>query len=186
MWPKIFNRQSAPVSEAEKFLIERRYGFEKQLDGSLLLDSWDFSLSGKGLTKLPNLTNVVVRNHFNCGDNELTSLEGAPTVGGMFFCHNNKLTTLKGAPPSVGGEFYCYKNPLLKSLEGAPTQFLELVSDLGTFSSWDQVPEKLRLSPETRERMAREKIEAERQAIAQHVVLQKKLLIRRPLKLHRQ
>jgi hypothetical protein len=57
---------------------------------------------------------------FNCYDNKLTSLEGAPqTVSGTFSCSNNKLTSLKGAPKSVGGNFYCSSNKLT-SLKGAP------------------------------------------------------------------
>jgi hypothetical protein len=62
-----------------------------------------------------------VGGRFYCGNNKLTSLEGAPThVGGGFSCGNNQLTSLEGAPTSVGGDFYCYNNQLT-SLEGAPT-----------------------------------------------------------------
>jgi hypothetical protein len=57
---------------------------------------------------------------FNCKNNKLTSLEGAPeSVGGYFYCSNNQLTSLEGAPESVGGYFDCYNNQLT-SLEGAP------------------------------------------------------------------
>ena len=58
---------------------------------------------------------------FYCTDNQLTSLEGAPSsVGGDFVCYNNQLTTLEGAPTSVGGYFWCSNN-YLTSLEGAPS-----------------------------------------------------------------
>ena len=40
-------------------------------------------------------------------------------VDGDFWCHNNQLTTLEGAPTSVGGDFRCYHNQLT-SLEGMP------------------------------------------------------------------
>jgi hypothetical protein len=57
---------------------------------------------------------------FDCRNNQLTSLEGAPAlVGGNFYCTNNKLTSLEGAPKDVGGEFDCSNNQLT-SLEGAP------------------------------------------------------------------
>jgi hypothetical protein len=61
-----------------------------------------------------------VSGHFNCYDNQLTSLIGAPhSVGGHFYCDDNRLTSLEGGPQSVGGDFYCYRNQLT-SLVGAP------------------------------------------------------------------
>jgi hypothetical protein len=45
---------------------------------------------------------------FECSDNQLVSLEGAPTkVGGDFACYGNRLTSLEGAPTKVGGNFWC-------------------------------------------------------------------------------
>ena len=59
---------------------------------------------------------------FNCIDNNLTTLEGAPQeVGGNFYCSANKLTSLKGAPKKVGWFFYCTNNKLT-TLEGAPNE----------------------------------------------------------------
>ena len=59
--------------------------------------------------------------NFYCSNNQLTSLEGAPSsVGGDFLCYDNKLTSLEGAPSSVGGDFWCSYNQLT-SLEGAPS-----------------------------------------------------------------
>ena len=49
---------------------------------------------------------------------EKTSSEPWP---GDFNCYNNKLTTLEGAPSSVGGDFSCSFNNNLTSLEGAPS-----------------------------------------------------------------
>ena len=57
---------------------------------------------------------------FRCNNNQLTSLQGAPTsVGGSFYCAGNKLTTLEGVPQSVSGDFYCEYDsslPLLRLL----------------------------------------------------------------------
>ncbi len=62
----------------------------------------------------------TVSGYFDCADNQLTSLEGAPqVVGQSFYCNNNKLTSLDYAPQQVGGHFYCNTNGLT-SLEGAP------------------------------------------------------------------
>jgi hypothetical protein len=39
-------------------------------------------------------------------------LEGSPKyIGGEFDCNNNLLTSLAGAPSSVGENFYCFNNP---------------------------------------------------------------------------
>ena len=58
--------------------------------------------------------------NFDCSNNFLTSLQGAPqTVEGNFNCYQNKLTTLEGAPLTVKGNFSCFKNKLT-TLAGAP------------------------------------------------------------------
>jgi hypothetical protein len=50
---------------------------------------------------------------FDCGSNQLTSLEGAPKeVGGYFDCDHNQLTSLEGAPKEVGRDFDCSHNQL--------------------------------------------------------------------------
>ena len=99
-------------------------------------------LSNKNLDKIPLKFNKVSGN-FNCGNNQLISLEGSPKeVGSWFFCNDNKLITLEGGPEKVnsgfictgnnlvnligspkyvGGDFYCYGNKLI-SLEGAPKE----------------------------------------------------------------
>ena len=87
-------------------------------DGTIDVDG-NVNLSFKNLRKLP-LKFRNVSGAFWCGDNNLTTLEGAPkSVGLHFFCQNNKLTTLEGAPQSVSGNFDCdYNN--LTTLVGAP------------------------------------------------------------------
>ena len=93
----------------------------------------DLDLSNLKLTVLPDiLKDITVGGNFYCGNNNLTSLEGAPksvgasfacshneltslqcdhiTVGGDFYCSFNKLTSLAGAPKSVGGDFICHSN----------------------------------------------------------------------------
>jgi hypothetical protein len=79
----------------------------------------NFDCSNNYITNLIGAPQFVGGNFF-CHYNELNSLENAPKyTGGSFYCHNNKLTTLIGASQSVGGRFYCSNNPLT-SLEGAP------------------------------------------------------------------
>ena len=77
------------------------------------------NLSGLELTKLP-LRFGKVTGSFWCNNNNLTTLEGAPTsVLLSFYCYVNDLTTLKGAPREVGGAFGLFHNNLT-TLEGAP------------------------------------------------------------------
>ena len=80
----------------------------------------DLDLSDMELTELPDLSTVTVLGSFDCEDNQLTSLTGAPkSVGGGFYCNGNQLTSLAGAPKSVSGNFSCSNNQLT-SLVGAP------------------------------------------------------------------
>ena len=74
----------------------------------------NLNLSNFKLTKLPEiLKNVNVGGDFNCNNNKLISLKGAPSsVGKDFYCQYNLLTSLEGAPSSVGKDFHCFKNPV--------------------------------------------------------------------------
>jgi hypothetical protein len=73
------------------------------------------------LTKLPDLSDCEVTGYFDCSENRLTSLEGAPKrVGTDFLCSNNQLTSLVGAPEWVGRDFDCWACGLA-SLAGAPS-----------------------------------------------------------------
>jgi len=86
--------------------------------------SRDFNCWNNSLTSLEGAPQEVGGN-FSCAVNELTSLEGAPQeVGGYFSCSGNNLTSLEGAPQEVGGYFSCYRNKLT-SLEGAPQKVVE-------------------------------------------------------------
>jgi hypothetical protein len=69
---------------------------------------------------LPDLSDLDISGDFDCSNNNLTSLKGAPkSVGGHFNCANNNITSLEGAPKSVRGHFNCNYNHLT-SLEGSP------------------------------------------------------------------
>ena len=79
-----------------------------------------FNCRGQGLKDFKGVAFGHVGRHFDCRDNQLTSLIGAPqTVGGNFDCCSNQLTSLDGAPETVGESFYCSSNQLT-SLDGAP------------------------------------------------------------------
>jgi hypothetical protein len=78
----------------------------------------DFDCSNNQLTSLKGAPQKV-GGYFTCSNNQLTSLEGAPQSVRNFACFKNQLTSLEGAPQSVNGDFYCSGNKLT-SLEGAP------------------------------------------------------------------
>ena len=79
------------------------------MDGNFNCRDW-------GLRDFKGVRFGNVSKSFNCGDNQLTTLVGAPqTVGGGFWCHNNQLTSLVGAPQTVDRGFYCENNPVSES-----------------------------------------------------------------------
>ena len=80
----------------------------------------DFDCSLQDLDSFKGIQFGEVKGYFNCGENNLTSLKGAPKKVGFFFsCGHNMLTNLEGSPQSVVGGFSCKDNELT-SLEGAP------------------------------------------------------------------
>ena len=92
---------------------------------------WLDKCSTKGTWKLNPQTGLVdVVGNFDCKDQNLTDFKGVRfgSVSGHFNCSNNQLTSLEEAPKSVGLGFNCANNNLT-SLEGAP-QKLEYTSFL--------------------------------------------------------
>ena len=113
--PKIIHMDDNTDSDKVKSVLEEA-GAERTLEGWVI--KGDLYLNNLGLTKLPLIKEVG--GYFDCSNNQLTSLKGAPDkVGGNFYCGNNQLTSLKGCPQEVGGGFYCSYNQLT-TLEGAP------------------------------------------------------------------
>ncbi len=74
----------------------------------------------------------TVGGHFNCSDNQLTSLKYCPkTVGGDFSCSENQLTSLEYCPETVGGHFNCGYNQLT-NFDGLPEFFEQDIYLYGT------------------------------------------------------
>ncbi len=60
--------------------------------------------------------------HFDCSNNDLTSLENCPEeTTDNFNCSHNDLRTLEGGPEIVRGGFICSVNEHLGSLAGGPS-----------------------------------------------------------------
>ena len=110
--------------------------------------SGKFDCSENRLTSLEGAPQSVGI-HFDCSYNSLISLEGGPqSVGGDFYCSNNSLTSLEGAPQSVGGDFYCHTNTIS---ERTIKEVLKRMSDSGISlgqaveSYWKSIPKDDRL-----------------------------------------
>ena len=115
IWVKLFEDFNEVDTICKKYDIEN---YTINPDGTVDVDG-NVSLYKKGLKELP-LKFGKVSGSFDCRNNQLTTLEGAPkVVGGNFACDRNQLITLEGAPKEVGGVFDCEYNQLT-TLEGAP------------------------------------------------------------------
>ena len=67
-------------------------------------------ISWNHLTRIP-VQFGIVSGYFDCGHNDLKSLQGCPKeVGGDYSCAYNKLTTLEGGPKEVKGNIWCNNN----------------------------------------------------------------------------
>jgi hypothetical protein len=213
---------SAVTDPAELFLIGEGVEYSRLPDGRLFV-AREFSIGGRGLEVLPDLTDVVFGAAFACDVNRLTSLKGAPRevrgificdgnlltdlrgaprkagsfacqnnlltdlkgapprVKGAFYCSGNKLTSLRGAPYRVSGNFYCSENPTLETLEHAPRRFQRLISDFGKYSAWKNIPDHLRFTGETRERLRKRRERLLEFLGNSATTLQRHVTVKRPL-----
>jgi hypothetical protein len=82
----------------------------------------DLSVENIGLTRLPDFSKVEVRGIFNCAQNKLTSLEGAPEAPmDEFICSQNLLRDFTTCPTSfVRRQFRYNSNAMLMSIAGIP------------------------------------------------------------------
>lgn len=115
---EIKNKQFKTVEEINKWLLEMQI-YNYQINADLSVDAFSHvELKGKGLKYLP--INFNYANHFDCSENELTSLIGTPkTVQGDFRCNNNKLISLENGPLLVKCDYDCSSNQIT-SLQGSP------------------------------------------------------------------
>lgn len=137
----IFNKVSG-ASEAELALTGWNIPFEKAEDGTITVPG-NLTLNNMGLTKLPDLSKVIVKGNFVCVNNpELASLKGSPqVVHGTYQCNNNGLTSLEYAPAEVGIDFICWANKLT-SLKHAPKKVgRSFCCDNNKLTSLEHAPE---------------------------------------------
>jgi hypothetical protein len=106
------------VARSIKELLASIRNGQFTLDGRKLVVRGNLSLRHFGLTSLLGCPKYV-SGGFDCSDNQLKTLEGAPQEVGDFNCSDNNLTSLEGVPQKVERHFVCSNNKL-KNLFGAP------------------------------------------------------------------
>ena len=115
----LFSKEQNEAIEFLMYGISQQGGWEYDPETDLVNVWGNFSYTGKGLKDFKGVKFGSINGDFDCSNNELASLVGAPIeVEGSFNCSNNKLTSLEGAPREVQ-KFNCSGN-LLTSLEGGP------------------------------------------------------------------
>lgn len=77
-----------------------------------------FDIADNKLESLEGCPHTILKD-FDCSNNNLNTLFGAPNSVGDFNCSNNNLSNLSYAPKEVEGYFNCSDN-LLVSIEGSP------------------------------------------------------------------
>jgi hypothetical protein len=185
-----------------QFLDKHRVEYFEGKDGTILVPG-NLSLRGLKLEQLPDLSRVVVARDFDCSDNLLASLSGAPQVvggnfrcsinqlenlsggprfvGGNYECIRNRLTTLRGVADEVGGKLWCVANRLVL-LDCVPSKLESLETDAET----DRVKINKRPNPrrqhETIARLLREK---ELDGIGDNIALEAGIKVRKPINLKR-
>lgn len=94
------------LNEAKTILEENGYLVEKRFGRPITVENIDANNYKDYIGKFVNVTCNVWLN--DLGLKKLPIKFGK--VGGDFDCSNNNLTSLEGAPYSVGCEFYCTDN----------------------------------------------------------------------------
>ena len=88
---------------------------------------------------------VDVKGRFSCSSQGLTDFKGVKfgMVGGYFNCADNQLTSLEGAPQTVGDYFYCENNPVSRdTLDAIFTEMQQGTSYLAAVESlWSKIPQ---------------------------------------------
>src|SRR5574344_693371 len=107
-------------------------------DNSVDVDD-NVKLRDKKLKSIPLNFNIVNGN-FDCGNNQLTSLQYSPQYmeSGNFSCGRNKIESLQYCTELIRSDFYCYNNKLT-SLEYHPTVYGEFhcqYNQINTFENF--------------------------------------------------
>jgi len=90
----------------------------KSLVGSPFYVGGNLHANNNNLTNLKGLSKEIF-GKINISKNKITSLKGCPEKVKAFFCSDNDLTSLEGGPTIVDGTFNCSNNPI-QTMKGSP------------------------------------------------------------------
>lgn len=112
-------RTRLPV-DAEAAFKQLGIRYTREEDGKIHVKG-DLSLAGLGLSRLPDMRDVVVEGGIDVSNNKLMTLEGLPTAPIKFLnAQSNLLGCFTGAPEDVGRKFNYKDNCYLVTTYGAP------------------------------------------------------------------
>lgn len=112
------------ISEDFHITVHDSVNLDGKIEGDKIPVKFDvidgyFNISNNDLISLEGSPKKVIKD-FDCSNNKLTSLFGAPQIVGDFNCSNNELKKdLSYGPKEVNGYYNCSNNRL-SSVEGAP------------------------------------------------------------------
>ena len=92
-------------------------GYDINDDLSISIYS-DVDISNRGFENIPIFFHIV-KGDFNCSNNNLKSMDGAPLITDSFNCSNNIINSLYGSPETINGNFDISNNKI-NSISGGP------------------------------------------------------------------
>ena len=143
-------RHAVIGSEAERWLREEKIPYKKNILKNEIFVPGSIHITGRGLTSLPDLSNVTLGGGFNCSHNRLTSLKGSPAevgfysrsqgTNGDFNCSDNQLTSLEYSTTKVARSYICSNNKLT-SLKGSPRHINNTTYDESFSDYMEPIPD---------------------------------------------
>ena len=110
----LYNNKQDIINWLDKYEIIN-YTINEDLSVDVDGNVW---LYEKNLTEIPVKFNII-KGHFNCNYNQLTSTNFFPKeICSSFNCYNNNLKNLNDFPKIVTGSLSFDKNPKLKNING--------------------------------------------------------------------
>ena len=156
--------EKASTREEVAEILESFRIWDYKINADLSVDvKGDVNLASKNISSIPVKFRKVTGS-FRCENNDLTSLEGAPSIlRGSFICHGNSLTSLKGVTPIIKGDFDCSANILtdlidspkevrgyydcsdnkIRSLEGVPKKLKDFICSNNPLDSLEGGPTEI-------------------------------------------
>ena len=102
-------------------------------------------LSSMGLTELPKMSHITIKDNFYCYNNHITSFKHCPhIIKGEFWCVYNQITSFKDCP-EIDGDFWCRHNKIA-SFKDCPEIGGHLYSDIDIFEKIHEYSKEKKIS----------------------------------------